>query len=134
MKPTCIVYFSFPPAATSFILQEFAQYGNILKHVVSLIWCLHERTVCQTVLCSIYVTGLSAFCAQPNKLFADWSTVSKSQTLCWTDCSCEYCRGQSGRHLGKHCTSEPLTMHDVCYYVITTSLIMKKIVFITYVK
>jgi len=26
---------SFPPAATSFILQEFSQYGNILKHVVS---------------------------------------------------------------------------------------------------
>ena len=26
--------FSFPPAATSFVLQQFAQYGSILKHVV----------------------------------------------------------------------------------------------------
>ena len=25
----------FPPAATSFVLQQFAQYGSILKHVVS---------------------------------------------------------------------------------------------------
>ena len=27
--------FSFPPAAASFILQQFSQYGNIQKHVVA---------------------------------------------------------------------------------------------------
>lgn len=30
-----ITIFGFPSAATSFILQQFSQYGNILKHVVS---------------------------------------------------------------------------------------------------
>jgi len=27
--------FGFPPAASSFILQQFSQYGNIVKSVVS---------------------------------------------------------------------------------------------------
>jgi len=27
--------FRFPPASASFILEQFAQYGTILKHVVS---------------------------------------------------------------------------------------------------
>lgn len=30
-----IFCFRFPPSATSYVLQQFSQYGNILKHVVS---------------------------------------------------------------------------------------------------
>jgi len=37
MNLMCTGCCSFPPAATSFILQEFSQYGNILKHVVSIL-------------------------------------------------------------------------------------------------
>ena len=29
-----LLFDRFPPAATSFVLQQFAQYGSILKHVV----------------------------------------------------------------------------------------------------
>jgi len=32
---TWVTVFGFPPGATSFILQQFAQYGTILKHVVA---------------------------------------------------------------------------------------------------
>jgi nuclear pore complex protein Nup53 len=35
LDETWVTIFGFPPAATSFILQEFSQYGNILKHVVA---------------------------------------------------------------------------------------------------
>lgn len=35
LDETWVTVFGFPPAATSFILQEFSQYGNILKHVVA---------------------------------------------------------------------------------------------------
>ena len=32
---TWITVFGFPPAAASFILQQFSQYGNIVKHVIA---------------------------------------------------------------------------------------------------
>lgn len=35
LDETWVTVFGFPPAATSYILQEFSQYGNILKHVVA---------------------------------------------------------------------------------------------------
>ncbi|KAK2177457.1 hypothetical protein NP493_597g02008 [Ridgeia piscesae] len=35
LDETWVTVFGFPPAATSFVLQQFAQYGSILKHVVA---------------------------------------------------------------------------------------------------
>ncbi|KAL8602010.1 hypothetical protein ACOMHN_008501 [Nucella lapillus] len=35
LDETWVTVFGFPPGATSFILQQFSQYGNILKHVPS---------------------------------------------------------------------------------------------------
>jgi nuclear pore complex protein Nup53 len=35
LDETWVTVFGFPPAATSYILQEFSQYGNIIKHVVA---------------------------------------------------------------------------------------------------
>ncbi|PVD34006.1 hypothetical protein C0Q70_05268 [Pomacea canaliculata] len=35
LDETWVTIFGFPPGATSFILQQFSQYGNILKHVLS---------------------------------------------------------------------------------------------------
>ncbi|XP_074645739.1 nucleoporin NUP35-like [Tubulanus polymorphus] len=35
LNETWVTIFGFPPAATSFILQQFSQYGNILNHVIS---------------------------------------------------------------------------------------------------
>ena len=40
---------SFPPAATSFILQEFSQYGTILKHVVSSIFSDLDKIICTVI-------------------------------------------------------------------------------------
>ncbi len=30
-----VTIFGFPPAAASYILQQFSQFGNILKHVIA---------------------------------------------------------------------------------------------------
>lgn len=35
LDETWITVFGFPPAAASFILQQFSQYGNIVKHVIA---------------------------------------------------------------------------------------------------
>ncbi|KAI8486924.1 Nucleoporin nup35 [Branchiostoma belcheri] len=35
LDETWVTVFGFPPAATSFILQQFSQYGNIVKHVIA---------------------------------------------------------------------------------------------------
>lgn len=35
LDETWVTVFGFPPAAVSFVLQQFSQYGNILKHVIS---------------------------------------------------------------------------------------------------
>ncbi|XP_060068231.1 nucleoporin NUP35-like [Ylistrum balloti] len=35
LDETWVTVFGFPPAAASYILQQFSQYGNILKHVVA---------------------------------------------------------------------------------------------------
>lgn len=35
LDETWITVFGFPPAAASYIIQQFSQYGNILKHVVA---------------------------------------------------------------------------------------------------
>jgi nuclear pore complex protein Nup53 len=35
LDETWVTVFGFPPAATSYILQEFSQYGNIIKHVIA---------------------------------------------------------------------------------------------------
>lgn len=35
LDETWVTVFGFPPAAASFILQQFSQYGNILKHVIA---------------------------------------------------------------------------------------------------
>ena len=35
LDETWITIFGFPPSATSYVLQEFAVYGQILRHVVS---------------------------------------------------------------------------------------------------
>ncbi len=35
LDETWVTVFGFPPAATSFILQQFSQYGNICKHIVA---------------------------------------------------------------------------------------------------
>lgn len=35
LDETWITVFGFPPAATSYVLQEFSQYGNIIKHVIA---------------------------------------------------------------------------------------------------
>lgn len=35
LDETWITIFGFPPAATSFILQQFSQYGTIVKHVIA---------------------------------------------------------------------------------------------------
>ncbi|KAK7098326.1 nucleoporin NUP35-like isoform X2 [Littorina saxatilis] len=35
LDETWVTIFGFPPGATSFILQQFSQYGNILKHIPS---------------------------------------------------------------------------------------------------
>ncbi|XP_067654547.1 nucleoporin NUP35-like [Haliotis asinina] len=36
LDETWVTVFGFPPAATSFIVQQFSQYGNIMKHVSSM--------------------------------------------------------------------------------------------------
>lgn len=35
LDETWITVFGFPPAAASYVLQQFSQYGNILKHVIT---------------------------------------------------------------------------------------------------
>ncbi|XP_064603191.1 nucleoporin NUP35-like [Liolophura sinensis] len=35
LDETWVTVFGFPPSATSYVLQQFSQYGNILKHVTS---------------------------------------------------------------------------------------------------
>ncbi|XP_064635235.1 nucleoporin NUP35-like [Lineus longissimus] len=35
LDETWVTIFGFPPAATSFILQQFSQYGNIIKHTIA---------------------------------------------------------------------------------------------------
>ncbi|KAI5629625.1 nucleoporin NUP53 isoform X1, partial [Silurus asotus] len=35
LDETWVTVFGFPPASASYILLQFAQYGNILKHMVS---------------------------------------------------------------------------------------------------
>ncbi|CAH1786028.1 unnamed protein product [Owenia fusiformis] len=35
LDETWVTIYGFPPAATSFVMQQFSQYGNILKHVVA---------------------------------------------------------------------------------------------------
>ncbi|ELT94444.1 hypothetical protein CAPTEDRAFT_171777 [Capitella teleta] len=35
LDETWVTIFGFPPAASSFILQQFSQYGNITKHIIS---------------------------------------------------------------------------------------------------
>jgi len=40
MVSLCRVCSRFPPAATSYILQQFSQYGSIVKRVVSLLFTL----------------------------------------------------------------------------------------------
>jgi nuclear pore complex protein Nup53 len=37
-----ITIFGFPPSATSYVLQEFSVYGQILKHLVRIIFCLQK--------------------------------------------------------------------------------------------
>ncbi|KTF87312.1 hypothetical protein cypCar_00038949 [Cyprinus carpio] len=45
LDDTWVTVFGFPPASASYILLQFAQYGNILKHVVSTVKFQHCRQV-----------------------------------------------------------------------------------------